>query len=79
MECRHCATGKSYRPDIVALLTKEPGRTFNRASIYNALVGSGAACGQCCTTERIGSMLYHLCQNGTIERLGKGAVRLKRP
>ena len=75
MDCRRCATGASYRSNVIALFTAEPERLYNRTAIFNALRASGAACAQCCSPARIGSMLYHLRQDGIVERVGTGQFR----
>jgi hypothetical protein len=78
MECRRCTTGKTYRPDVVALFTNQPERIFTRSSVFQALVASGAACTQCCSPAHIGSLLYHLRQDGVVERVGKGTFQYRK-
>jgi hypothetical protein len=60
---------------VIALFTAEPERLYNRTAVFNALLSSGAACMQCCSPTRIGSMLYHLRQDGAVEKVGIGRFR----
>ena len=78
MDCRRCATGKSYRPAVAALFTKQPERIFTRTIIFQELLASAAACAQCCSPTHIGSLLYHLRQDGAVERVGKGTFRSRK-
>jgi hypothetical protein len=72
MECRRCPTGKSYRPDVVALFTSQPERIFTRTSVFQELVASRAACS---SPTHIGSLLYHLRQEDIVERTRKGTFK----
>ena len=63
---------------MIALFTEEPERLYNRKSIFDSLVKAGAACAQCCSPTRIGSMLYHLRQDGIVEKLGTGVFQYRK-
>jgi hypothetical protein len=78
MECRRCTTGKTYRPDVVALFRNQPERIFTRTIVFQELLALGSACTQCCSPTHIGSLVYHLRQDGVVERVGKGTFRFRK-
>jgi hypothetical protein len=77
MECRRCATGASYRGDVIALFVSDPQRLYNRTGIVKTLHADGTACALCCSPSKIGSMLYHLREDGIVEKVGKGLFRYR--
>ncbi len=76
--CRRCTTGCSYRSDVVTLFKTNEERLQDRKSIFATLVAEGMACGNCCSPTHIGSLLYHLRQDGVVERVRTGKFRYRK-
>lgn len=75
--CLKCDRELSYRRAVVELFTQYPNRLFTRGTIFEALVEQAACCGRCTTLAHLGSLLYHLRQDGVVERVGRGTFRYR--
>lgn len=78
MACLRCDVGTSYRGAVANLFKMNSEKVFTRASIFHELLKTGAACNKCCNPARIGSLLYHLRQDGVVERCAKGQFRYRK-
>ena len=75
--CRRCSTSASYRREVVALFERDHTALHSRRSVFDHLVQIGACCHYCDHPAYVGLLIYHLRQDGVVERVTRGRYRYR--
>ncbi len=75
--CRRCANRASYRSAVVALFEADHAALHSARSTFDYLVAIGACCHLCEHPSYVALLIYHLRQDGVVERVARGRYRYR--